>query len=124
MNDNGFSFSDFIEFVIMEFLPKLAFFALVVVGGLWLYFSVTQYGSDKASAADKVAAGTLKTLSVETSWLGDTSVMTLEDGTTVRLSGSINPWKAGEAVTTAQVKEDDSKTVTYWCVRQTCLKQN
>lgn len=123
MNGNGFSFFDFFEYVIFELLPRLAFFAVILCLGLWLYSSVTQVNSDKASAAHKVAAGTLKTVSVETSWFGDTSVMTLEDGTTVRLSGSINPWKVGEAVTTAQVKEGDS-TVTYWCVGQTCLEQN
>ncbi|MGK3116022.1 hypothetical protein [Candidatus Pantoea formicae] len=122
MNGNGFSLWDFFEFVIMEILPKLAFLAIViyVISGIYLYTG--QAGTDKAAAADKVPAGTLKRLSVEPSWFGDTSTLTLEDGTTVAVSGTFNPWKAGEAITTAQVKDDDG-TVTYWCAGQTCLKQ-
>ncbi|EGU3395835.1 hypothetical protein H3J60_004563 [Salmonella enterica] len=122
MNGNGFSLSDILEYLIMDILPKLAFFGVIVALGAWLYLDMAQNGTDKAAAAEKVPAGTLKSLSVETSWLGDTSTLTLDNGTTVAVSGTFNPWKAGEAITTAQVKYDDG-TVTYWCAGQTCLKQ-
>lgn len=78
-----------------------------------------------AEKREKVPVGQIATLSVESHWFGDTTLLTLENGTQVKLSGTFNPWKPGETVTQPAPRTDGKiDTVkSYWCVGETCLRQ-
>lgn len=78
-----------------------------------------------AQDREQVPVGKIASLSTETHWYGDTTVLTLENGTQVTLSGTFNPWKPGQTVTQPAPRTDGKiDTVkNYWCVGGNCLKQ-
>lgn len=81
--------------------------------------------NDDATKREKISVGKIATLSTETHWYGDTTLLTLENGTQVTLSGTFNPWRPGQTVT-QPVPRTDGKIDTvknYWCVGGNCLKQ-
>lgn len=96
---------------------------LIVFYFCWAYAMDVQ--RDEVQSREKIPAGHIASLSTETHWYGDTSTLTLDDGTNLRLSGTFNPWKAGDALTRTVPLKDGKPDAgeNYWCLGETCLKQ-
>lgn len=78
-----------------------------------------------AEHREQVPVGQIASLSTESHWYGDTTLLKLENGTQVKLSGTFNPWKPGQTVTQPAPRTDGKidSVKHYWCVGGTCLKE-
>ena len=106
-----------------SFSKYYLFFALPVVIACIFWIQLTSK-SDMQSR-EKVAVGTIVSLKTEAHWYGDTTYLTLDNGTQIALSGTFNPWRTGQEVTQPKPTNDgkiDTADI-YWCVGNTCLTQ-
>lgn len=80
---------------------------------------------DEVISSEKTPAGHIVNISKESHWYGDNSQLTLDNGAQVSLSGIFNPWKAGDTVTRPVPGKDidEDTAANYWCLGDTCLKQ-
>lgn len=96
---------------------------LLILAFTWAV--ATEEQSQDIGKHEKAPAGHIVSIIAEPHWYGDISVVTLDDGTILRLSGIFNPWKAGDTITRTVPLKDGKDYIgaQYWCLGDTCLKQ-
>lgn len=104
---------------------SIGFALLFWFGGMFVY-------TDALEKSQMVQIGTVQDVQTDSSFFSNTTTLRISDGTVVTLSGKLNPWKTGEAVSkpavNAEKDVDSDSTVKRlkktWCVGVTCLEEN
>ena len=110
---------------------KFIMAVVLVIGAMWaVYFYNESNNDDFINNHERVQVGTVQAISTTDSFSeGNVTTLRMEDGKTVTLSGKINPWQPGQAVSQPKAKEGDSADevkalAKVWCVADKCLSQN
>ena len=105
--------------------------SIFFIGSLWVAdFIRDSKKEDLINSHDRVQAGIVQAISTTNSFFeGNVTTLRMEDGKTVTLSGKINPWQPGQAVSQPKAKEGDSADdikalAKVWCVADKCLSQD
>ncbi|SET70833.1 hypothetical protein [Kosakonia radicincitans] len=102
--------------------PKAIFISIVIMGSCSALAGI--FLTTDINNSNKIPAGTLLNLTTESGWFQDSSILYLTDGSVITVSGSVSKWRKGMDVThPAPDGSTPDDYDNYWCLDNTCLKQ-